>query len=265
MNKILIIGKNSFIGSNLRKYLQNKTIFEILSFEEVINKKSSFFLQFTHVINTAIHKKYIKKKYNKIYDLDRKFISKLKKINFIYIFLNTRKIYLQKKNISEVSVKKPICNYSINKLKTENFLKNKLKKKLLSLRVGNIIGKKIVKNKRNNHKLFFDNFLSYRKNKKKITVVNDFKDFLSIVQFCNIVDNLIKKKVIGIYNISLSKKIYLSELIKWIDADFYRKINFIKGSKDSFTLSNKKLLKKIDIKPLKIELKKFCKNIFSTG
>ncbi len=65
----------------------------------------------------------------------------------------------------------------------------------------------------------------------------------------------------GIYNISLSEKIYVSELINWLDVDYYRKISFINESKDSFTLSNKKLLKKIDIKPLKIELKKFCKNI----
>lgn len=261
MNKILIIGKNSFIGSNLKKYLSKKTKFEILSFEEIINKKSSFFFQFTHVINTAIHQSYVKKKYNKFYDLDKKFISKFKKVNFIYIYLNTRKIYLQKKNITENSPKKPFCNYGKNKLKTEIFLKKKLKKKLLSLRVGNIIGKRIVKNKRNNHKLFFDNFLSYRKNNKKITVVNDFKDFLSIDQFCKIVDNLIKKKVSGIYNVSLSEKIYVSELINWLDIDYYKKISFINESKDSFTLSNKKLLKKIDIKPLKIELKKFCRNI----
>ena len=105
MNKILIIGKNSFIGSNLKKYLSKKTKFEILSFEEIINKKSSFFFQFTHVINTAIHQSYVKKKYNKFYDLDKKFISKFKKVNFIYIYLNTRKIYLQKKNITENSLK----------------------------------------------------------------------------------------------------------------------------------------------------------------
>ena len=261
MNKLLIIGKNSFIGSSLKKYLLKKIKFEIYSFEDVINKKSTFFLQFSHVINTAIHKNYVNKKYNKFYDLDKRFISKFKKVNFVYIYLNTRKIYFQKKNISEESLKKPICNYGKNKLKTEIFLKKKLKKKLLSLRVGNIIGKRIVENKRNNHKLFFDNFLIYRKNNNKITVINDFKDFISIDQFCKIVENLIKKKVNGIYNISISEKIYLSELISWLDVDFYKKISFMNETKDSFTLSNKKLLKKIDIKPLKIELKKFCKNI----
>jgi nucleoside-diphosphate-sugar epimerase len=261
MTKVLIIGKNSFIGSNLKKSLSKKFKVEILSFEQVKKKNNLFFLKYTHIINTAIHKKYIKNKYDKIYDLDRVFISRFKKIQFIYIFLNTRKIYLQKENISEKSLLKPRCQYGKNKLITEIFLKKKIKRKLLSLRIGNIIGKRLIKNKRNNHKLFFDNFLLFKKNKKNFLVANDFKDFLSIVQFSRIVSSLIQKKINGIYNISLSQKIYISELIYWLDVDYFKKINFTNKLNDSFTLSNKKLLKKIGKKPLKIELKKFCKNI----
>ena len=101
----------------------------------------------------------------------------------------------------------------------------------------------------------------FKKNKKNFLVANDFKDFLSIVQFSRIVSSLIQKKINGIYNISLSQKIYISELIYWLDVDYFKKINFTNKLNDSFTLSNKKLLKKIGKKPLKIELKKFCKNI----
>ena len=42
--------------------------------------------------------------------------NEFKQINFIYIFLNTRKIYLQKENITENSKKKPKFNYEKNKL-----------------------------------------------------------------------------------------------------------------------------------------------------
>ena len=69
MTKVLIIGKNSFIGSNLKKSLSKKFKVEILSFEQVKKKNNLFFLKYTHIINTAIHKKYIKNKYDKIYDL----------------------------------------------------------------------------------------------------------------------------------------------------------------------------------------------------
>ena len=45
MIKILIIGKNSFIGSNLKKFLSKNFEVVILSFEEVINKNVFFFFE----------------------------------------------------------------------------------------------------------------------------------------------------------------------------------------------------------------------------
>ena len=263
MKRILIIGKKSFIGSNLKKYLKKFYKINCFSFEDVIKKNISFFENFSHVINTSIHKNYINERYKLINDLDRKFILKFKKIKFIYIFLNTRKIYLPNFNITENSIKKPSCFYSKNKLKTEQFLKKKLKFKLLSLRTANIIGKKILKNKRNNHKLFFDNYLVLRKKNKNIVINNDFKDFLSIIQFCKIVRDLVKNNTIGIFNVSISKKIYLSEILCWLDKKFYKKIKFTNHSSDSFSLNNKKLLKSIVNKPLKSELKNFCQKILS--
>ena len=153
MNKILIIGKKSFIGSNLKKSLSKKFDIDHFSFEEIILKKNFFFNKYTHIINTTIHKNYIKKKYDLKFDLDRTFINKFDRFNFHYIFLNTRKIYKINENISERSVILPLDFYSKNKLITENFLKKTLKKKLISLRVSNVLGKRIYKNLRNNHKL----------------------------------------------------------------------------------------------------------------
>ena len=261
--KVLIIGKNSFIGSNLKKYLSKFFNVENLSFEEIMKKNISSFKSYSHIINTSLNKNYISKKYSLINDLDRIFIERFKKVKFIYVFFNTRKIYLPKENIKESSTKQTVCFYSKNKLTTENFLRNKLKSNLLSLRIGNVIGRKINKNKRNVHKLFFDNYLIYRKTNKKILVENDFKDFLSIDQFNLILKKLIKKNIKGIFNVSISEKIYISELLYWIDKKFYKKIEFIKSSKDSFYLSNKKLLKHIEKNPKKSDLKKFCQNILS--
>ena len=261
MTKILLIGKKSFLGSNLKLKLSQIYKVDNYSHEKIIKKNLSFIKNYSYVINTAIHSHYVNNKYNKKYDLDRIFIEKFHQAGFFYIFLNTRKIYFQKENISEISAIKPISNYGRNKFKTETFLKKKLKRKLLSLRIGNIIGKRIMKNKRNYHKLFFDNFLVLRKYKKKIIAADDYKDFLSIIQFSQIIGALISKKINGIYNVSLSEKVYVSELVKWLDKKYFMKISFMGNQKDSFTLSNKKLLKKIYIKPTKRELKNFCKNI----
>ena len=57
------------------------------------------------MINTSIHKKYIDQRYKLTFDLDRKFIQKFTNLNFIYIFLNSRKIYLSNSKISENSKK----------------------------------------------------------------------------------------------------------------------------------------------------------------
>ena len=106
-----------------------------------------------------------------------------------------------------------------------------------------------------------DNFFEFRKNNKKIVVNNDFKDFISINQFCAIIRKIINLKIYGIFNLSISKKIYISEIVKWLDRDFQKKIKFQKSNKDSFTLSNTKLLKKIRIRITKKQLEKFCKKM----
>ena len=141
MIKILIIGKTSFLSTNLNINLSKYFSIHTIRYKDVIKKNINFFHKFSHVINTCIHKNYVKKKYNKNYDLDKKFILNFKDINFIYIFFNTRKIYLPKENITENTRLMPINNYAKNKVKTEKFLIDKLGKKILSLRVGNIIGK----------------------------------------------------------------------------------------------------------------------------
>ena len=143
----------------------------------------------------------------------------------------------------------------------KNILLKKLEKKLISLRISNVIGKRIYKNSRSNHRLFFDNFLEYKKSNKILIVKNDFKDFISIDQFCRIIHQIIMKKIIGIFNVSLSKKVFISEIVGWIDKKYIKKLKFIKSNQDSFTLSNQKLIRKIDYRPTKKELKLFCNKL----
>jgi hypothetical protein len=92
-------------------------------------------------------------------------------------------------------------------------------------------------------------------------VNNDFKDFLSIDQFCLIILKIITLKIHGIYNVSISEKIFISELISWIDKKFLKRLTFVNEQKDSFTLSNKKLIKKININLTKKQLMNFCKKL----
>ena len=133
MKKILIIGRRSFLGSNLKIYLSKFYKVDCFSYEKILLKSSNFFDDYSHIINTTIHRNYVKKKYNIKYDLDRNFLEKFKKINFYYIYLNSRKIYHPRENLKESSLILPIENYAKNKLITEKFLKKNVKVNLYLL------------------------------------------------------------------------------------------------------------------------------------
>ena len=62
MTHILIIGKKSFIGSNLKNYLSNDFNLDIFSYEEVIRKNKTF-IERVQPVYESIQK--VKKRLNK--------------------------------------------------------------------------------------------------------------------------------------------------------------------------------------------------------
>ena len=93
---------------------------------------------------------------------------------------------------------------------------------------------------------------------------NEYKDFLDINTFSKIINLIIKKKVFGIYNISMGKKVYLRDLNNWLLNSLRnkKKLKIIKLKKDkknqSFYLNNSKIRKKIKFNINIAQLKKEC-------
>ena len=247
MKKVLIIGKRGFIGRSLNKYLKLKYKVKLISFKDVLNYNQ--INKFNFVINSSINKNYITKKYNKNFDNDLKIAGRIKNRKTNYIFLSSRKVYKAKPNITEKTKPSPKSNYSKNKLMTEKILRKRFKNNLIILRISNIIGDKLKFGK-NLHKTFIDIF--YEKAKKGIIYDNkkNYKDFISIQKFCEIINMIILKDLKGTFNVSIGKKVYLNELVKWLNHFNKRKIKIIYYSKDpsgNFYLNNKKLMSKIKI------------------
>ena len=262
---LIIIGKKSFIGSNIYNFLKKKKKILILSFRDFMKLPNSIISKYDYVCNCSVNKNNVKNNYRKKFDFDLKIAEKIKKIDTIFIFLSSRKVYKPKQNLVETNKLQPIDKDSKNKIISEKLLEKKLRTKLLILRISNVIGLKKNKNYRQIHKTFFDNYLDIVKKNKKIKFYNQFKDFITIDQLSKIFFFILKKKLHGVYNVSLGQRIYIKEILYWLNYKNKDKKNFIyigkKKSgfnKHSFSLNNSKLSNKINYKPKKNELKKFC-------
>ena len=261
MKKVLIIGKRGFIGKSLHKFLKHKYKVKFMSFKNAINYK--LINEYNFVINTSINKDYIAKKYNKNFDNDLKLANKLNSKKTVFIFLSSRKVYKAKPNIKETGKLSPKSNYSKNKLITEKLLSNRLQSNLTILRISNVIGEKF-KFSKNLHKTFIDIF--YAKAKKGLIYnnKNNYKDFISIQKFCEIVNMIMRKNLTGTFNVSIGKKVYLNDLVRWLNYYNKRKIkivNNIKVPNGNFYLNNEKLMLKIKITNTIESLKRDCLNL----
>ena len=261
MKKVLIIGKRGFIGKNLNKFLKNEHKVKLISFKNALNFNQ--INKYNFVINTSISKNYIKKKYNKNYDNDVKIADKINNKKIVYVFLSSRKVYKARPNINENSKLSPKSNYAKNKTMTEKILYGKFKNNLIILRISNIIGDK-SKFSKNLHKTFVDVF--YEKAKKGVIYNNkqNYKDFISIQKFCEIINMIIRKNLRGIYNISIGRKVFLNDIVKWLNhfnKNKFKIVNYDKGSTGNFYLNNRKLMSKIKISNDLESLKKDCLNL----
>lgn len=265
--RLLIIGKNSFIASYIFFNLKNKIFIKRITYSKFIKKSEAFLSKFDYLLNCSLKKEYVFKNYSKRFDLDYYILNKIKKININYIFLSSRKIYKPKLNIRETDKILPQDNYAKNKLITENYIKKNIRNNYLILRVSNIIGSRLVNNNKS-HNLFLDNFMLNLKNRVVFAHNNSFKDFISINQFTSIFFKIINKNLKGTFNVSLGKKIYLSEILQWLTS-FCKKSLIVKNydinnkvyNSDSFTLDNSKLKKALNIYIKKKDLKKYCENL----
>ncbi len=266
MKKIIVIGKRSFIGSNLYFFLKKKKLkVKLFDLNKFLKLSIRSFKDVDYIINCSIHKNYLIKRYDEKKDFDFLVAKKISNLKIKQIFLSSRRVYKPQSNIFENSKLSSNCLYSKNKIITEKKLIKILQKKLLILRISNIIGLNLHSNSRKIHQTFINIFI---KNIKKNIVYDNkkiFKDFLSIDKFLQIFYLILIKNFNGIYNVSIGKKVYLNDLISWLNHHNSNKVKIMslpkRFNKDAFFLNNSKLKKKIGINIELKELELYCKKL----
>lgn len=255
--KILIVGKTSSLSREFSQYLNKKknSTYKVVRFKEFLKYSLERIKKFDFIINFCIHKNYLKNKYKKKYDLDLKILKKISNLNNTkFVMISSSKVYFPGFNLKETSKTKPKNNYGKNKLITENEISKKFKNHLI-LRLSNIICKN--KKKINSSfvtKTFFDIVRSNLVKKKIIFPKgNIYKDFIFGEDFSKLLYSSLEKNLMGIYNLSSGKKLYLKDLALNLSKITGYKILYIKKETDSFVMSNLKLIKKLNFnKSIKI-------------
>ncbi len=242
--KILVIGKKSLLSNCFK----SKTSIKDVTYQSYKNINKIRFNKYTHIINFSIDPKIYKKNYNFTNKIDLKICKKIKKLNCIYIFPSTRLVYSRSKSNL----------YGINKKKIEKDIL-KIKRKSLILRISNILTYDV--SLRN---LFISNLMRSLKKDSFVKLnisKSTYKDFIISDLFVKILDELIKKNIVGKFNLSSNIPIKVSEIVNQIIKG-YGVGTIIMSKKikknDSFILKNNKLKKIVRFKTSKKEILQYC-------
>ena len=259
--KKLIIGysgKKSFLAKCFRKKYKKKYEFKCysgninhhLKFFKWIQKNSdlNIFINFAAITDPNKCFKHKSKAVRTNYESPKKIIdiinkANLKKFNY-FLFLSSSHVFKNSFNkLNENSLKKPKNFYGHTKLLFEKYILSNKKKLNFDIGVARIFNYY----NENRSKNFFINDVRRKLNSKnkeiKFNNVNTYRDFISIKNINSALFHMIDNKLKGDFNICSGKKIYLPDIINFLNSKKNKTITFDKKKLPGLVGSNSKLKK----------------------
>jgi dTDP-4-dehydrorhamnose reductase len=243
INKVLIVGRRSFIAQYLHDKLAKKFNTTFKNFREIKNHKK--LKNFNFIINCSSYKIFKKNRENQ--DRDIYLAKKIKSSKCTLIMLSTSKVYGNKTPVvkKESSYCCPTMPYGKSRFYVEKKIQKIIPGQCLILRLGNLINFDFRKKTKSNtaiNKMITDLHL---KNIITIPTKKTIKDFITMKLFSSIIISCINKNLLGTYNVSSGFGTDLYVLSKLLIKGYGN--GTIKRKKiytDNFILDNTKLFNK---------------------
>ena len=242
VKKLKIKKKNLFFGK-IENFNQVNNWIKINNFDYIIHLAA---IVPTSVVNRdktkAIEINYLGTK-NLI-----KAINKISKKKILFFFASTSHVYnFKRTKIYETDQTNPISFYGKTKLKAEQYVLNN--QKMYNACVGRIFS---FTSKKQNKEFIIPSILSKLKNNSKKILfenLNHDRDFLKLDDITLFISSLLKKKLLGIYNICSGKKINLIDIIHTLNKKYKKSLTIKKNLKKTILYgSNKKLTNSLSAK-----------------
>lgn len=244
MQKIVIIGSNSYIATGIEKFFADDEVSSI-SYHDW-QENIEILRQADYILNFAIHPEFSRREMTEDEILDIEIAKAIKDTNAKFVFMSSRKVYGTTKDCiihKESDELKGFDFYSINKIKTERALQNILGNKAVILRIANVLGEPVS---RMGYKTFIgwicENYLQNGKLNVNQNVEAE-KDFVTKEFIHQSISAIIHKNLTGIYNISSG----FGTDVKKVLTGYVGTKNLIllphrEERKDQFILDNSKLI-----------------------
>ena len=200
MAKILIVGKNSFIGQSLSK-VKDENKFKLISYKDLYNVNLK---DFDAVVNCSLDPSFKTSDYNLSSDIDYDVAQKAYESDCHYVMLSTRKIYgssTKLKTYTEESEENPYDYYSENKLKSEKKILSQFGDKATVIRGSNLFGYELGRNSMMGwflNQLDKDGMIRYN------VLSTTSKDIIHVDDATKIISKVCSNKPLGIYNVGTS-------------------------------------------------------------
>ena len=261
LNKILIIGKNSFLANELIKKIEPNS-FLTISHKEALAR--DVFEGIDCIINFSYNPKLSEVTYEERLDVDYLVRKKIIDLNIHYVMISTRKVYggNSKWNSKEVDELRPRDYYGVNKKETEKRLLKIGEKNLTILRVGNVMGEELNVG-RVRMGSYLINSLKTVENIKISYSLKSRKDVISSDYFVKVLVWVVDNKPNGIYNIGSGCSQEIGEIGRWLIQGYGKGKISSQSSKieDEFQLDCAKFKKLSGLIESPDELERYITNI----